>query len=247
MSIGYIRIQNKKDGPIQNVNTFTEVMIMRIAAQVLNESAKKAGLPIGNMSLLNGISEYDQSTGSAGASDNNPAVTSFRKNSYEHLESSANSLEAVALEFTSELEENLFAQARENGNVQEVKEKAKSFVSNYNDTLKRLGRSDSTLNNFYKQMLESAYSENEEELSGIGITADRNGYLSMDESKFDAADTAAMEKALGSSSAFTTKTGYIASRVANNAESYLESMSSVYSIGGQNISSYLNHQIDLQG
>jgi hypothetical protein len=247
MSIGYIRIQNKKDVPIQNVNTFTEVMIMRIAAQVLNESAKKAGLPIGNMSLLNGISEYDQSTGSAGASDNNPAVTAFRKNSYEHLESSANSLEAVALEFTSELEENLFAQARENGNVQEVKEKAKSFVSNYNDTLKRLGRSDSTWNNFYRQMLESAYSENEEELSGIGITADRNGYLSMDESKFDAADTAAMEKALGSSSAFTTKTGYIASRVANNAESYLESMSSVYSIGGQNISSYLNHQIDLQG
>jgi flagellar capping protein FliD len=67
------------------------------------------------------------------------------------------------------------------------------------------------------------YGESKEGLVSIGIAADRNGYLSLDESKFDAADIDTLENVLGGDSTFTVKTGYIASRIANHAESYLES------------------------
>jgi hypothetical protein len=56
-----------------------------------------------------------------------------------------------------------------------------------------------------------------------------------------------LENILVGDSAFTVKTGYIASRIANNAESYLESMSSQYSAAGNNYSTYLSSKYDFGG
>jgi hypothetical protein len=202
---------------------------MRITTQMLNESARKAGLPINNTSLLNFINKGSSTTGNTllDALSKNSKANSTQKSSYEQLEKSANALEESAEFFSSEKEDNLFTHAKE-------------FLSNYNDTLKKLGSSGSVLNDFYKQMMQETYGESKEGLAGIGIAADRNGYLSLDESKFDSADIDTLKNVLGGDSAFTVKTGYIASRIANNAESYLESMSSQYSAAGKNYSSYLN-------
>jgi hypothetical protein len=43
--------------------------------------------------------------------------------------------------------------------------------------MKKLGSSDSVLNNFYKQMMQEAYGESKEGLLSIGIAADKNGNL----------------------------------------------------------------------
>jgi cell division protein FtsB len=216
---------------------------------MLNESARKAGLPINHTSLLNYINGGSSTTGNTllDALSNNSKVTSAQKSSYEQLEKSANALEESAAVFSSEKEDNLFTQAKEEGTTESVKKQAKKFISNYNDTMKKLGSSDSVLNNFYKQMMQEAYGESKEGLLGIGIAADKNGNLSLDESKFDAADLDTLENVLGEDSAFSVKTGYIASRIASNAESYLESMSSQYSAAGKNYSSYLNSKYDFLG
>jgi hypothetical protein len=70
------------------------------------------------------------------------------------------------------------------------------------------------------------------------MTADNSGLLSLDSEKFSEADIDTLEKALGSDSSFITKTSYIASRVSNNAETNLESISSLYSTSGQSYSTY---------
>jgi hypothetical protein len=167
--------------------------------------------------------------------------------SYEQLEKSANTLEESAAVFASEKDDNFFTRAKEEGTMESVKKRAKEFISNYNDMMKKLGGSGSVLNDYYKQMLQKAYNENKEDLSGIGIAADRNGYLRLDEGKFDATDIDTLENVLGGDSTFTVKTGYIASRIANNAESYLESMSSQYSAAGNNYSTYLSSKYDFWG
>jgi cell division protein FtsB len=216
---------------------------------MLNESAKKAGLPINHTSLLNYINKDSSTTGNTllDALNTNSKVTSAQKNSYEQLEKSASALEETMAVFSSEKEDNLFAQARKDGTTESVKKQVKEFLSNYNDVMKKLGGSDSVLNAYYKQMMQEAYDESKENLSSIGIGADGNGYLSLDESKFDAADIDTLENALGGDSTFSVKTGYIASRIANNAESYLESMSSQYSAAGTNYSSYSSNKYDLWG
>jgi hypothetical protein len=216
---------------------------------MLNASASKAGLPINNVSMLNYINQDSDTTGSTllDVLSKNSKVDTTQKNSYEQLDKSADELEKSASVFASEQEDNLFTQAREDGSTTAVKKQAQEFISNYNDMIKKLGSSGSALNSYYRQMLVEAYSENKEGLSSIGISADKNGMLSLDESKFDAADLDTLENVLGNASAFSTKTGYIASRVANNAETYLESLSSQYSSAGKNYSSYANNRYDFWG
>jgi hypothetical protein len=216
---------------------------------MVNESARKSGLPINNTTLLNYMNKSSSTTGNSllNALNSTKTVSSAQKNSYEQLEKSANALENAALVFTSEEDDNIFSQAREDGDTASVKKQAKEFISSYNEMMKKLVGSTSSLNSYYKQMLEEACSENSDSLSSIGITADRNGYLSMDESKFDAADVDSLENALGNVSDFSTKAGFIASRVANNAQTNLESISSQYSSAGKNYSSYTVNKYDFLG
>jgi hypothetical protein len=216
---------------------------------MLNESARKSGLPINHTTLLDYMNKSSSTTDNAllDALNSTKTVSSAQKTSYEQMEKSANALENVALVFTSEEDDNIFSQAREAGDTTSVKKQAKEFISSYNEMVKKLSDSDSTINSYYKQMLEEARSGNSDSLSSIGITADKNGYLSLDESKFDAADVDALENALGNVSSFSTKAGFIASRVANNAQTNLESFSSQYSSAGLNYSSYAANKYDFLG
>jgi cell division protein FtsB len=194
---------------------------------MLNESSIKAGLPINQTSLLNYINKDSSTTGNSllSALSKKSTTDATQKSSYEQLEESADALEDAASVLTSEEDDNIFAQARENEDTEVVKKQTKELLSNYNDMLKKLGKSDSTLNIYYKQMLGEAYSSDKESLNSIGISADKNGNLSLDEGKFDEADIDTLEKVLGNDSSFSSKVGFLAGHVASNAESYLESMS----------------------
>jgi hypothetical protein len=222
---------------------------MRITTQMINESAMKSGLPIHQTTLLDYINTDSSTTTTSNSLLNalNSATDSKQKNSYEQLEKSADALENSASILASEEEDSLFEEARQSGSTESVKKQAKELLSNYNDMLKKLTSSDSTLNQYYRQMLQQAYSENKDTLSEIGISAGKNGYLSLDESTFDAADIDTLEQALGSDSVFTIKTGFIASHVADNAETSIESMSSQYSAAGQQLFSYTGSKYDLWG
>jgi cell division protein FtsB len=216
---------------------------------MLNESSIKAGLPINQTSLLNYINKDSSTTGNSllSALSKKSTTDATQKSSYEQLEESADALEDAASVLTSEEDDNIFAQARENEDTEVVKKQTKELLSNYNDMLKKLGKSDSTLNIYYKQMLGEAYSSDKESLNSIGISADKNGNLSLDEGKFDEADIDTLEKVLGNDSSFSSKVGFLAGHVASNAESYLESMSSQYSSTGKNYSSYSNNRYDFWG
>jgi archaellum component FlaC len=224
-------------------------MIMRITTQMLNDSYKSAGITTGTPTLLDYIDKDKTST----LSDLFSMVSSYSGTSttqnslYEQLEKAADKLEEAAYDFASDDEDNIFSQAREKDSTEEIKEKLEELISNYNDVIKKLGTTSSTLNTYYRKMLKEAGSENEEALSSIGISADKNGYLSLSESGFASADIDTLEKVLGKSSTFSTKAGFIAEHVSDNAESYLESSSSQYTATGQNYSSYLSSKYDLKG
>jgi hypothetical protein len=215
---------------------------------MINESAIKSGLPINQTTLLDYINK-DSSTTISNSLLNalNSTTDSKQKSTYEQLEKSADALENSASVLASEEEDNLFSEARETGSTESVKKQAKALLSNYNDLLKKLGSSGSTLDVYYRQMLQQAYSESEESLGGIGISADKSGYLSLDGDKFDEADIDTLEKALGSDSSFVIKAGFIASHVSENAESSIESLSSQYSAAGQQLFSYSGSKYDFWG
>lgn len=222
---------------------------MRITTQMLNESARKAGLPINNMSLLNFINNDNSTTGNAllDALNKNTNVNSLEKSNYEKLEKSAGALEKAASILASEDTDNIFAQARESGSTDNIKKQVKELISNYNDVMKSLGNSGSVLNSYYKQMMEELTSGNKTDLSNIGITTDKNGYLSLDESKFSSSDVDTLENILGSKNSYSTKVGFIAGRVANNAETNLASISNQYSASGNTYTSYINSKYNFWG
>jgi hypothetical protein len=209
---------------------------------MLNAASIKAGVPINSISLLDFI-KTDKNTSASSllnALNGNSSTSTTSKSTYEQLKESADSVEDSASVLTSEEEDNIFETAKTDGNTIEVKNQVKEFISSYNDLVKKLIKSSTTssLNSYYKQMLAELYTDNKTSLTDIGITADNSGLLSLDSEKFSEADIDTLEKALGSDSSFITKTSYIASRVSNNAETNLESISSLYSTSGQSYSTY---------
>jgi hypothetical protein len=209
---------------------------------MLNAASIKAGVPINSISLLDFIKKDKNTSASSllNALNGNSSTSTTSKSTYEQLKESADAVEDSASVLTSEEEDNIFETAKTDGNTIEVKNQVKEFISSYNDLVKKLIKSSTTssLNSYYKQMLAELYTDNKTSLTDIGITADNSGLLSLDSEKFSEADIDTLEKALGSDSSFITKTSYIASRVSNNAETNLESISSLYSTSGQSYSTY---------
>jgi hypothetical protein len=213
---------------------------------MLNAASIKAGVPINSISLLDFI-KTDKNTSASSllnALNGNSSTSTTSKSTYEQLKESADALEDSASVLTSEEEDNIFETAKTEGNTIEVKNQVKEFISSYNDLIKKLIKSSTTssLNSYYKQMLAELYTDNKTSLTDIGITADNSGLLSLDNEKFSEVDIDTLEKALGSDSSFITKTSYIASRVSNNAETNLESISSLYSTSGQSYSTYSSNK-----
>jgi flagellar capping protein FliD len=163
------------------------------------------------------------------------------------MEESGDALEASVAALVSDSEDNIFTQARESGNTSSVKKQAKEFVSDYNSLIKNLTSSTSTLDSYYRKILEELSTDNADELSSIGISIDKKGYLSLNESKFDSADIDTLEEILGSKSTYMTRVGYVAGRVSAQAESNLESLTTQYSSNGLDYTSYTSSKYSYWG
>lgn len=221
---------------------------MRITTQMLNQSARKAGLPINNKSLLNYINNDGSENTLPGALDKNQnsAASAIKKSNYEKLETAAEQLLQTAQSFTAEGEESVFVKAKESGSNEEIYAGVKALVERYNNTLEALRKASTPLNDYYRQMLQGAATDNSEALNGIGITISKDGTAVLDKDKLKAADIGSLEKVLGASGDFSTKVAFLATRISDNAEANAESLTSQYNAQG-NIYSAQANKYDFRG
>lgn len=206
---------------------------MRITNNMLNESARKAGLPINNTSLLNYINSDSSENSLLNAlNKSNSATDKVKKSSYEKLESEADQLLQSAEVFKDGGEDSIFARAREDGSNQEIYDAAEALVKQYNSVTAALKNASGALNDYYRQMLNEAVTENSEGLKNIGITLAKDGKLSIDADKLKSADINDLEQVLGTDNNFSTKIAFLATHISDNARTNLESLSSQYTSTG---------------
>lgn len=201
---------------------------MRVTNQITNEIANRSGIPVNQNSVLNS----DSSTGNSlldalnksGKNSSDPSSTE----NYKKLEQAAEQLAQKAKIFTDEEEDSIFEKAKESGDYSEICEYAGELADRYNETIQALKSASGPLNDYYRQMMEENTEENKEALSAIGISISWDGSLSLDRDKMKNADLESIEKVLGASGTFSSRTAFIASRISDNAEVNAASASSRY-------------------
>ena len=222
---------------------------MRITTQMLNESARKAGLPVNQTSLLNYINNKGQSNSLMEALNKRKENTTdaIQKNGYEKLDKEADTLAQAAEILLKESETNVFEQAKENGDNQKVYESIETFFENYNSTLKELSKTNTTLNNFYSEMLSESHTEVKEILSEVGVTFSKDGTAKIDKEKLKMTDLETLENVLGKDSEFVKKVDFISTRISDYAKTNIKSISNAYHADGNLYSAMANSRYDLWG
>ncbi len=207
---------------------------MRITNQILNDSARKAGLPIQGASLLDYINKKpgsDQSLLQA-LEDKESAAEPVNKRNYEKLEKALDAYEKETEKFADKSEHSMFEKAKESKDMTEICDSADRLVAKYNSVVSAMRKSGSPLDAYYLQMFLGVSEDQKKELAEIGITAGKDGSLSVDREKLKASDLSAVERALGADSAFITRTGFVSGRAADHANANARSVSTQYNAAG---------------
>lgn len=214
---------------------------MRITTRMLNESARKAGLPVNNTSLLNCINNKGKGNSLLDALNKKKETTANlkQKSNYEKLDKEADKLTQAAEEFLKDSENSLFEQAKTSGDNKEVYDNIERLFENYNSTLKELRNNSNTMNDFYRKMLLEALAEEKENLSNIGITFTKDGTTKIDAEKVKTTDVEILEKVLGKDSNFLNKVNFLSTRISDNAEANIKSLGNSYNATG-NLYSAIN-------
>lgn len=174
-------------------------------------------------------------------------VNAESKTNYEKLEQEAGKLTQSTQIMLQEDERNLFKQAKESGSNQKIYDSIESLFENYNSTLTALKNASGTMNDFYRQMLTEAAEEVKESLESIGITFEKDGTASVDMEKVKAVDLETLENLFGSESDFMGKINFISTRISDNAEANIESLSSAYSSAGNLYTASVTSKYDFWG
>ena len=222
---------------------------MRITTQMLNESARKAGLPINNTSLLNYIK--NDGTGNtlldALNKKKETAATAAQKSDYEKLDKEADQLTQAAEVLLKDGKNSLFEQAKTSGDNQKVYDSIEKLFGSYNSTLKELRNTSNTMNDFYRQMLLEAPDEVKESLSGVGVTFAKDGTACVDMEKVKATDLGTLQSLFGKESDFVQKIKFLSTRISDNAEANVESLGNAYNAGGNLYSTLNSSRYDFWG
>lgn len=157
------------------------------------------------------------------------AASRYIKSGYEKLGTAADSLENRTGILGEKADRGMAA-------VSDVE----SLLADYNSTLKSLCQCDGSLNNFYRQTLKQAATDNLEVLQEIGISYKTDGSLSLNRARFEKADEETVKAALGSGSGFMKRLGIVASRVSDGAAANARTASNRYNAGGDISSSYFS-------
>ncbi len=205
---------------------------MRITDHVLNATALRSGIAVNSVSLVNQLGKNSQNS-LLGALEKNSNSTTNKKDSYEKLKKAAEQLSQSMSLLTEEGESSVFYK-------QEIYKGLEDLAKNYNSTLKALTTTSSSLDAYYRQMLQAVAKESGESLSGLGISFSQNGTMSIDKEKLEAADIDSLEQAFGPSGSFSSKVAFLADRIFGNAKANAESSSSKYDASGHSYAAYSN-------
>lgn len=223
-----------------------KVIAMRITTQMLNESARKAGMPVNNTSLLNYVNRKGQGSTLLDALNRKKETAQKieQKSNYEKLDKEADKLTQSAGGLLKEGENSIFEQEKENGDNQAVCDSIEKFFESYNSTLKELRNNSNTMNDFYRQMLTEAGIEEKESLSEIGITFAKDGTAKVDKEKVKAADLETLERMFGKESDFVGKVQFLSTRISDNAEVNIKSLGNSYNTSGSLYSAVGNNRYE---
>lgn len=158
---------------------------------------------------------------------------------YTNIGSSAESLRSTAASFSSKNSTNVFSIARKNGTTVGLLSQAKEMVTSYNNTLKGLSQTPSSLNRVYGQMMQNAFRENKDSLKSIGITVNKDNTISLNEKRFREAGVDQIEKTLGSEAGFSSRIEFISENTANNAIRNATGFAGQYDFNGAYVSALL--------
>lgn len=222
---------------------------MRITTQMLNESARQSGLPINRSSLL----DYLKKDGTS-----NPLLETLninkgtildvaKKNNYEKLDKEADKLTHSAQSLLQTGDGSLFEQAKVSGDNQKIYDSIETFFDSYNSTLKALRSTSNTMNDFYRQMLVETLEEAKESLAGVGIAFSKDGTATVNMEKVKTTDMDTLEGLFGENSDFVTKVEFLSTRISDNAEANVESLSSTYNASGNMYASMASSKLDFWG
>lgn len=221
---------------------------MRITTSMLNETAKRTGIPINQPSLLSYINNESESGGNTllDALKNSNKVSSTAAANYKKLQKSADSLKEQAEKLAQTGEESFLEKIKNSENKEEAYQAVEDYIQHYNATLSGLSKSSGTLDQYYSMMLKDAVDDKSEALEKIGITADKNGKLSVDTQKLREASIEDIQSVFGGANGLAAKTAFIAEKASDNAAAGTESVSGQYDAAG-NIKSYLAGKFDFFG
>lgn len=227
---------------------------MRITTQMINESARKAGLPLQQSTLLDYVNN-DSSITSTGDTlldalnkknvSSDTGIGTGKKSDYEELEKQSGAMMKVAEELLAQ-KDSVFAKAKESGDTSGVCSSVEKLVEKYNATVSSLKKTSGSLNKYYQQMLEEAAASSSKEFEELGVTVGKDGKISVDKEKLAKASVDDIEKVFGNVGGFTNKVAFLASRIEDNAKASAESLSSKYSASGKAYSMGVN-QYDFWG
>lgn len=214
---------------------------MRITTLMLDRSIAKTGLPIQRSSLLDYLNNTaSDNTLLSALGKNGSAGSSLSKKNYEKLKDAADTLGDQTGALTAEGRDAIFEKLKNDGDREELNNTVEKLVSSYNSTMDSLLSTNNTLNIYYYQMMGEMATESKDELASIGIQVGKDGKLSIDKEKFEAADIESIEKVLGASGSFTQKADFLAGRIASNAKANVESLSTQYNSSGSSYAEILS-------
>ena len=95
-------------------------------------------------------------------------------------------------------------------------------------------------------MLETS-TEVKDSFADIGIVFSNNGTATVDVEKIRKTDITTLENLFGRESDFVNKLGFLSTRISNNAEANIESLSSAYNANGSLYATMANSKFDFWG
>lgn len=206
---------------------------MRITTQMLNEAARKAGVPVYTTSMLNYVFNKDKTNALPFERNMGDEIESPRRQqNYEKQEDAARRLNAAAKELSGDGGESIYDGKDTTENKDELKEKVTELVKQYNAVLETFSESSGQLDSFYRKSLKSLVEEHEKQLAAVGITADKNGKLYIDERKWAAADREMVKKAFSGKNGFADSLSFMSEKIADYALSNQTNAGGLYQKDG---------------
>lgn len=114
---------------------------------------------------------------------------------YNGIKDTTENLRKDTLLLTDTSEDSIFAEAESTGNRADVEAVVADFVGNYNAMLDAMADMGGTTNTQYEKELAALVADNKDALAAIGITADKDGRLKLDNEKLKGAELSDIKEA----------------------------------------------------